>query len=68
MGDTDLSFEALKRFEDIERRLDNLEGGPSEGPPETQDVSTDVPTETEETYELAEEEPTTGSRSRKRTS
>lgn len=27
MGDTDLSFEALRRFEAIEARLDVLEGG-----------------------------------------
>lgn len=64
MGDTDLSFEALKRFEEIETRLSALEEA---GTPEVTS-SEEVP----EGYELvpdepvSEEEETTTSRGRKK--
>jgi hypothetical protein len=77
MGDTDLSFEALKRFDDLDARVSALEqaaGIDEATPKETTDGTTDDTSSDSESvpegYELIEEEPTdpttTGSRSRKR--
>lgn len=68
MGDTDLSFEALKRFEEVDTRLSALEEVAGLGQPQIgEEVVTEEVTLAEEPLMEEEEEPaTTSSKGRRR--